>query len=911
MKQKTNLFLILTLAIFSFLLFQNKEENKLDLLKQKIDNDKSENPIERAEYEFRMLKNPTTGKIPLGIRKKEVQFVRNILSVKEERLRKGSNIEALNFKSRGPVNRGGRVRALGMDMRSTSASSVIIAAGVSGSIWRSTDNGASWVQTSLPSQLNNASCITQDRRVGHQDTWYVGTGEFFGNSARGHGAPYRGDGIFKSTDNGQSWAVIPSTVSGTPQSFDSYSDYVISVAVNPNTGSIFYGSGINTIRRSNNNGNNWQSVLTSKDGDNLVVKSAEVFISEGGIIYATIPGGDKKGVWSSNDDGDNWTDITPTDFPANVERAIIAVAPSDANRLYLLAHAPGSGLNNNSIWRSDNGGTSWINKTTNLPDSKEPVVGLELQGAYNMTISVKPDDPNFVVFGGTNLFRTTDGFTSKIGQLYANWIGGYSIANNISEYKNHHPDQHALVFAPFNSSILFSGNDGGVQVTSNVSGNVVSWKDINNGFITSQFYSIAMDQATSGNAVLLGGLQDNGNYFVNSENKETKWVEMIGGGDGGFTAIANGRDYYYIETQYGHLIRLQLYFSGDYKSWTVATPKNKSKGLFINPYVLDPNDSKMMYFIAGDSLWRNSDLTAIPNSSNNPTSLNWSVLSNTTTGNMITAVAASKNPANIVYYGSSQGGVFKLNNANVGDPVPVNISNGKGMPKGYISSIAIDPNNANNVFVTFSNYEIISLYYTSDGGDSWTAVAGNLEEHPDGSGNGPSCRWGAILNNGSSVTYFVATSAGLYSTSALNGMATTWLQEAPNKIGVAVCTMVKTRQIDGKIAVATHGAGVYSAEITTDIKDDVVTLNSFELSQNYPNPFNPTTTINYSISKSGLVTLKVFNVRGEIVAELINKEQSIGKHSITFNASNLASGTYIYKLNSNGNQIAKKMVLIK
>mgnify|MGYP001430221257 CR=1 FL=1 len=318
------------------------------------------------------------------------------------------------------------------------------------------------------------------------------------------------------------------------------------------------------------------------------------------------------------------------------------------------------------------------------------------------------------------------------------------------------------------TSILYCGDDGGIQLTNDISRSVVVWEDKNNGFITSQFYSIAMDQSGDGDPTLLGGLQDNGNYFVNSDNSTASWVEMIAGGDGAFTAIANGKNYYYIETQNGNVIRLELNSTGSYTSFAVVQPDHSTDYLFINPYVLDPNNSNIMYYIAGDSLWRNSDLSGIPNWGQSPTNVNWSALSNTRTGSFITAVAASKTPANIVYYGSGNGQVFRLNDANVGNPNPSNISN--GLPSGYVSSIAIDPNNANNALVVFSNYEIISLYYTSNGGANWTAVAGNLEENTDGSGSGPSCRWASITNYGGSPTYFVATSAGLYSTSSLNGM---------------------------------------------------------------------------------------------------------------------------------------------
>ena len=85
----------------------------------------------------------------------------------------------------------------------------------------------------------------------------------------------------------------------------------------------------------------------------------------------------------------------------------------------------------------------------------------------------------------------------------------------------------------------------------------------------------------------------------------------------------------------------------------------------------------------------------------------------------------------------------------------------------------------------------------------------------------------------------------------------------------------------------------------------------FSLSQNYPNPFNPTTKINYSIINSGFVTLKVFNVLGQEVASLVNQEQKPGQYVVDFDASNLASGIYMYKIQSGNFTLTKKMLLLK
>lgn len=86
---------------------------------------------------------------------------------------------------------------------------------------------------------------------------------------------------------------------------------------------------------------------------------------------------------------------------------------------------------------------------------------------------------------------------------------------------------------------------------------------------------------------------------------------------------------------------------------------------------------------------------------------------------------------------------------------------------------------------------------------------------------------------------------------------------------------------------------------------------SYSLEQNYPNPFNPTTNIRFSITESGLVTLKVYNALGQEVATLLNEEKNAGSYEYNFSANNLSSGIYFYKIQSNGFTATKKMILVK
>jgi hypothetical protein len=85
----------------------------------------------------------------------------------------------------------------------------------------------------------------------------------------------------------------------------------------------------------------------------------------------------------------------------------------------------------------------------------------------------------------------------------------------------------------------------------------------------------------------------------------------------------------------------------------------------------------------------------------------------------------------------------------------------------------------------------------------------------------------------------------------------------------------------------------------------------FELSQNYPNPFNPTTQIKFRLTKTGNVTLSVFNILGQKVATLLNGKFNAGSHQVIFDGQRLASGVYTYQLKAGDRVQTRKMLLVK
>ncbi len=101
--------------------------------------------------------------------------------------------------------------------------------------------------------------------------------------------------------------------------------------------------------------------------------------------------------------------------------------------------------------------------------------------------------------------------------------------------------------------------------------------------------------------------------------------------------------------------------------------------------------------------------------------------------------------------------------------------------------------------------------------------------------------------------------------------------------------------------------------VSESIENKIISFNSddYKLFQNFPNPFNPATIISYKINQSGFVTLKVYNLVGQVVKVLVSENQESGTYSKQFDASGLSAGIYLYKLQVNSFTSVKRMTLIK
>ena len=253
------------------------------------------------KYEWILSRDPNTGRVPDGIRKRELAWVKTLQP------RQTAMMSALannTYAAVGPSVNGGRTRAIGVDVRyNGTTNKVVIAGGVNGGIFRSEDGGYTWTFVHPSDEVRSVTCVAQDPRPGFQDIWYAGTGEQ-NQTAEYPNTFVLGFGMFKSIDNGKTWTKLPSTALGTEFNFDSFFDLTFNIAVHPVTGDV-YVAAQQAIVRSQNGGISWTTVLTGAVSTNRLQGVTDVKINKAGTkIYAAFsgrnPNRDIAGVWMSS-----------------------------------------------------------------------------------------------------------------------------------------------------------------------------------------------------------------------------------------------------------------------------------------------------------------------------------------------------------------------------------------------------------------------------------------------------------------------------------------------------------------------------------------------------------------------------------------------------------------------------------
>ncbi|MHB9039384.1 MAG: choice-of-anchor A family protein, partial [Melioribacteraceae bacterium] len=260
----------------------------------------------------------------------------------------------------------------------------------------------------------------------------------------------------------------------------------------------------------------------------------------------------------------------------------------------------------------------------------------------------------------------------------------------------------------------------------------------------------------------------------------------------------------------------------------------------------------------------------------------WTELNNNTFGGFL-AIQSLTIKGNELFAGTAGGGIFKSTDG-------MNFSK---LTCGYSVIWSLASTSTTLFSGTYGN----GLYRSDDNGISFTKVTSLditfvYSISVDLSGK----IYVSSLTNG----VFVSSDNGATWTSlGMSGNGVSSMMVNPNSSDVYVGTK------EGKVFAIT------SSNSITAVEDNAVVPTEFKLAQNYPNPFNPTTTIEFAVPKAGVYSLKVYNVLGEEVANLVDNQLSVGQHKVNFDASRLASGMYIYRLSGSNVNISKKMILMK
>ncbi len=822
---------------------------------------------ERAQYEFDMIKDPATGKIPLDVFDKEIALAKSI-PVKQSN---GSGLDLFannTYNAAGPINQGGRTRAVAFDRRfGTGGNQVIIAGAVSGGIFRSTDGGANWTRVTPEGEVHNVTAIAQDPRPGSQDTWYAGGGEAFGGSASAIGAFYLGQGVWKSTNNGATWTRLTLDITGigtpgggfTLEGFDNAFDIVHDIDVNPANGHVYI-CGHRRLIRSTNAGTSFEVVFAGTTPATADQGQMDVSITNAGRIFLAVNGGfadgTLRGLWTSttgNSGLTNWTRIAGgqtagtdslNDWRGNSadgssKRIVLAVAPSNQNILYVcyengLSQESANGANPEvDLYKLDFTANTYANRSANMPDFPGQINTIDpiaIQEGYDLMVAVKPDNPDVVFIGGTNLYRSTDGFATTAN---TEWIGGYEKGTTIAFNLPTHPDIHALVFDPTNPNRAICANDGGLQVTNNIMTNntapdIVAWTHLDN-YQTLQYYHVAIDPSTTA-ANFIGGAQDNGTYIRQQAASPPNEQDLVAFGDGCAAAIASltsSNVRIFSSSQLGSISRQTTTTSTNIRPTSDMTA-NPSGGFgeFVTYFKLDFDSPEDLYYVNFNKVFRTTNNSAV-------TGATWTYLSGVAgavnaaningTNIGIRALELTRGPytaSHALFIGTTNGKVFRLDNPRnaAATAVPVDITP-VGL-NGNISDISANPNNDDELLLTVSNYGASSVFWTKNAKSAspvWKSAEGNLSL--------PSFRSCMIVvkKDASNIPvqeYYVGTSVGLYSATNIGatldaGGTVNWVREGGNTLGFAIIQSMDYRPQDNMLVIGTHGNGMYFTSLGT------------------------------------------------------------------------------------------------
>ncbi|MBN1340751.1 MAG: hypothetical protein JXA03_15590, partial [Bacteroidales bacterium] len=585
----------------------------------------------------------------------------------------------------------------------------LFAGSASGGVWKSNDGGVTFKPVfDKHNQSIGAVAIDQN----HPDTLWVGTGESWVRNSVSSG-----DGIYKSTDGGESWKHLGLEAT----------ERIARILIHPENPDIVYVAAMGHlwnanaergVFRTNDGGKSWEKILYVDENTGCCDLAMDP--SEPGRLYAAMwqfrrypfffeSGGSGSGLYVTEDGGKSWEKSEKGFAEGPRGRIAVSVSPVHPDIVYALVESDKS-----TLYRSTDKGKNWEQGENSLVAGERPF--------YFSYLVADPVDTNRVYKPGYTLNVSEDG-----GKHFkTSWFAGGSV----------HPDLHALWISRKDNNLLYLGTDGGIYISNN-RGN--TWRFVRN-LPVSQFYHVAADNKAPYN--VYGGLQDNGSWMGPSDSPggiQNKDWQNIGGGDG-FNAFPDPYDDNLVYWQYqGGNIKRKYAASGEVKD-VKPYPEESSEELRFNwntPFLFSP-ERDVMYVGAqclfrsynkGDTWIRISPDLTTDDSLKQLQHLSGGItVDNTTAENHCTIYTVNESPVDtsVIWAGTDDGNLqITRDGGKTWKNVAGNIS---GLPeRTWCSCITPGCFAAGTAYATFDGHRTGDktpyIFKTEDYGHSWVSIA--------------------------------------------------------------------------------------------------------------------------------------------------------------------------------------------
>ncbi|MGA8259554.1 MAG: hypothetical protein WB783_05000 [Arenicellales bacterium] len=536
------------------------------------------------------------------------------------------------------------------------APSTIYVGTANGGVWKTIDNGLSWVPKTGDQFSLAIGAIAIDPVT--PDTVYAGTGEYVPDSD----CYYYGNGLLKTINGGISWTEI-----GT--SYFSMAD-IARIAIDPMDTNHLYVAASNGIWESTNGGTGWNQLSVNPAAGVVLARNP----AEPGTIRL-IAGLSSLGIYSASNSGTGWSGFSPVTVPGaptGAKRIALGACRSHPQHIYAAFSEPGSGNMLAHVARSTNYGADWTACT--IPDS---TLGRIYQASYNLAILPHPDDPETVLLAVVDIFKSING-----GGSWAN------VASTIGTRV--HADSHAIAFGSSDPDKVYIGCDGGFFYSPDLT---ASWEARNQDIASIQVYDIG--QHPQYDAIMIAGSQDNGGFHYSGAPIWFRtWATYVThnamDGDAVVATIDpfNGMYHYYGTGPESSLAR------SDDAGRLFTTPFSIPTGSpWWTPFFPDPRTEGVL-FIGGTTVVRSDD--------------RGDTWSDVLTGLPATVRAMGFHPTDplVVFMGTTGGQVYRLQGPPIGVWNTTTVTSTEvtytGLPANkQISGVAVDP--SENVWVSFSS----------------------------------------------------------------------------------------------------------------------------------------------------------------------------------------------------------------